>query len=356
MGPSNTTKYPKFCKYGTAPKFYGYPKQPGSRTVFFFSPTATDTGANAGQREGTSTKCPTSIRTTKINAVANFLSPTGISGTAPNTAHGTAIAPTTEGISSYSNLYLLNIQGLIPTATSNSKWKIPYTSDTILNSEGISCPFMSITETWTKSYIRDAQLHIENYNIYRSDRNMRSRGGAMLYIHESLPVSNSEIFDDATCEGVSCVLESIKFIVVSVYRPPDATHSFKNLLCSLQKFMDSINSDEFTIYITGDFNFPNINWETLTATQTLGSQNSQSSEALIGFMERNFLNQIVRSPTRYSNILDIVLTNSGRDIIEVNSAPTLLSDHNLVEIKLGYDLLKGGRGQKRATKNSVSIT
>ena len=72
------------------------------------------------------------------------------------------------------------------------------------------------------------------------------------------------------------------------------------------------------------------------------------SSCIIGFIERNFLNQIVRSPTRLSNILDIVLTNSSRDVIEVKATPTPLSDHNLVEIKLGYDLLKGGKKSERS--------
>ena len=57
-------------------------------------------------------------------------------------------------------------------------------------------------------------------------------------------------------------------------------------------------------------------------------------------MERNFLTQIVRTPTREGNILDLVLTNVPRYIKEVEVTPTPLSDHDMVKLQLGFNLTK----------------
>ena len=56
-------------------------------------------------------------------------------------------------------------------------------------------------------------------------------------------------------------------------------------------------------------------------------------------MGKNFLNQVVDKNTRNENTLYLVLTNNVRDILDVSSDPTSLSDHNIVGIKLGYNAL-----------------
>ena len=86
-------------------------------------------------------------------------------------------------------------------------------------------PIISITETWLKPHVTDAQLHITGYNIYRSDRCHRGRGGSCLYIHESYIVSENFKFDNGYCEVVACVKDSAKSIIFSVYRPGDTPPS-----------------------------------------------------------------------------------------------------------------------------------
>ena len=48
---------------------------------------------------------------------------------------------------------------------------------------------------------------------------------------------------------------------------------------------------------------------------------------------------MVTSPTRERNILDLVLTNVPRYVTEVKVTPTTLSDHKLVELLLGFNLI-----------------
>ena len=120
-------------------------------------------------------------------------------------------------------LLMLNIYGMDCSASSSLKWKVPYIED-FVNQSIKWYPIISITETWLKPHITDAQLHITGYNIYRSDRCHRDRGGSCLYIHESHIVSENFKFDNGYCEVVACVMDSAKSIIFSVYRPGDTPH------------------------------------------------------------------------------------------------------------------------------------
>ena len=114
-----------------------------------------------------------------------------------------------------------------------------------------------------------------------------------------------------------------------------------------QKFLDTVDfirfhmkskGDGWTIIITGDFNFPNICWDTLSIkTDSHGS--TSCAETLLQFMESEFLTQVVEEPTRKEgeeteNILDLIITNNTGIIKEVEINETTLSDHDLVSVVL----------------------
>ena len=103
----------------------------------------------------------------------------------------------------------------------------------------------------------------------------------------------------------------------------------------MQEKIDELshNSRVPDMYITGDFNFPKIDWEHGSTTL------DESEEMLMRFIDSNFLSQIVREPTRSPNILDLVITNKPDYVVETNITTTPLSDHMLVEVVLGCNLL-----------------
>ena len=70
---------------------------------------------------------------------------------------------------------------------------------------------------------------------------------------------------------------------------------------------------------TGDFNLPNIDWETLNISSELGVNGTLSAKALLDLMSGNFLSQVVDKPTRVNNILDLVLTNRSQYIADIES-------------------------------------
>ena len=79
----------------------------------------------------------------------------------------------------YSSTLLLNTQSINPSASSKSKWKVRAIQSIIHEEKANnhSIPFISITESWLKSYISDAQVNIPGYMVSRSDRGGRVRLG-----------------------------------------------------------------------------------------------------------------------------------------------------------------------------------
>ena len=195
---------------------------------------------------------------------------------------------------------------------------------------------MSITETWLKGYITDSQVQIPDYNVYRADRSAIRKGGALLFVHNTLTVSRESYSDDSVCQCALLNIDSLNTVVASVYRPPGTKlSSFKKVLMSIQAYLD--DSGNHDVYITGDFNLPNIDWETLNIGSELGVNGTLSAQALLDFMSGNFLTQVVDKPTRDNNILDLVLTNVPNYVADIESTETRLSDHNLVCAQLAFD-------------------
>ena len=194
-------------------------------------------------------------------------------------------------------------------------------------------PFIALTETWLKSYITDAQLHVPGYLVSRSDRDSRVGGGVLLYSHINIPVSKTEKFDDSSCQGIFYQFKTIKTCVAVGYRPPNApASSFASLLHFFSRCKDMINDESYDFCFSGDFNLPAIDLErhAVSLGGTLDVQ--QSATLLLNFMSDHFLSQYVLLPTRGSNILDLFLTNNDRLVANVNSKATILSDHNIVDI------------------------
>ena len=64
---------------------------------------------------------------------------------------------------------------------------------------------VGITESWCNSDTHDAEIKLNNYNVYRTDRQFGKGGGIILYVHNSLhsfpcsALNNLEISDSTWC-------------------------------------------------------------------------------------------------------------------------------------------------------------
>ena len=172
---------------------------------------------------------------------------------------------------------------------------------------GYSVPFVAITESWLKDHITDAQINIDNFNTFRSDRKISGHGGTVLFVNKKIIINEISYFDDNFCSGIICLSRPTKTIFSCIYRPPNSGRdSFSKLLAFLAKFIITHNSsDKLKILLFGDFNLPQVVWDDLTVT----SSNSENMcTDLNEFMDSLLLSQYVHENTRLNNILDLFIT------------------------------------------------
>ena len=91
------------------------------------------------------------------------------------------------------------------------------------------------------------------------------------------------------------------------YRPPECTEDYNTkLIKGISNIVKKYKQNPH--WICGDFNLPDIDWESNTIN---GKQNSKkiNENFLETFVDQLNLSQIVNFTTRKSNILDLILTN-----------------------------------------------
>ena len=180
-------------------------KAPGKRTAS--KPTASSTHPSvspAHQSANPSVQPDPYHPTTPL--INNILKPTPNS----NTAQSDFTLPHID------NFIILNAQGIDPSINSCSRWKIPYIIENHIENETTDekfIPAISVCESWLKPHISDAQIQIPHYQIVRADRKQRKRGGALLFIHEDLPISCEATYDEFYCQAAICTIQTSKSII-----------------------------------------------------------------------------------------------------------------------------------------------
>ena len=203
----------------------------------------------------------------------------------------------------------------------NQKPKITYLEETIIKTSNHFIPFFVTTETHIDCDINDAEINIEDYNVYRSDRIVRKCGGVAAYVHHSITIDNVQRYSDTVCEAVLMYSKHLNQVIVGMYRPPsgssslDIHTSFSNLLKYIESFWNKLKNHQ--IIIMGDLNLPSIQWSSELVIP--GKQDKKCAEAFLSFIDKHFLTQHVNETTRKDlNTLDIIMSNIPTNIHSIN--------------------------------------
>ena len=86
------------------------------------------------------------------------------------------------------------MRGISPGLRGNKIEYLKNLSD-INNSE-----IIAVTETHLNDNVDDCEIHIPGWTVFRCDRHMRSGGGVLTYVKESLTVSNEFKGSDSVTE------------------------------------------------------------------------------------------------------------------------------------------------------------
>ena len=193
------------------------------------------------------------------------------------------------------------------------------------------------TESWlrgikpgknpTHDAIKNSEIFPENYNIYRNDRS--SRGGGVFIAVQS-NITSVECTDSIT----NCEIETVKIslkgrrdlYISSFYMAKRNLSDLDQLRSALNT---SVNSQNKQHILCGDFNCPNVNWETLTVPNDPATQDRAVQQKLVEISIESGLTQVHEQPTRQGNILDLVFVSNPSLVKSSVSVPGI-SDHDIV--------------------------
>ena len=194
--------------------------------------------------------------------------------------------------------------------------------------ESINYDILCGCETWLKPEILDAELlpPNSNYNIHRKDRH-DGYGGSIILIKDNIQHERIEI--NTPCDIVFVKIDCANkesLIVGSVYRPTNNNESYSQVLFgAISKISKQFRKS--AIWITGDFNLPDINW---SDNIIQGHQYKKSINEMFLQMEPDLsLTQMIDFHTRCTNILDLFFTNRP-DLVNQCSPMPGISDHHAV--------------------------
>ena len=181
-----------------------------------------------------------------------------------------------------------------------------------------------VTETWLHKDIVNTEILPSEYIIIRKNRDSRA-GGVLLAIKTSSFSSVREIDMQADIEVTLAEIttcSNLKLLVCCCYRPPNSDRSW---LDSFNSLLAEIGEHNRNIIICGDFIFPNISWDSPERTRGV------DEVLFMDLLSDYFLSQLVTSPTRGANLLDLVIT-SVPELVEIDAIlqpeeAGLISDH-----------------------------
>ena len=204
--------------------------------------------------------------------------------------------------------------------------------------------------SWLKER-KEAELKIDNYKLYRSDRVREKRsqrgrdsGGVAIYLREDLVPTATEIlkFSSGVIEILGVHVKSLNLVIVVMYRQPDdtvgghrSTHKeFKTALNEIRKALENLPSPCPDILFCGDFNLPHVKWPEATPTKKCSKETKTMLEDLEEITADHFLLQYITKPThKDGNILDLCFTNNAALIHSFQCDFTITSHHSIVHLK-----------------------
>ena len=239
----------------------------------------------------------------------------------PQPNHGTPLGMTLgPPPPTYLTLFLINIRSIIN--------KMHLVRDLITR---YAPDILMITESWCSVSILDCDLALPGYALFRKDRASGRGGGCLIYTSGPLKVNYYhhpilDTLEDAVWITVN--YRTLHAFIGCIYRAPSST---KEDTLNLIRVINFVADLPFAMkLIAGDFNMPDINWIT----------NSASNNApFLSAVNIGGWKQHVRNPTRSQSILDLVFTlNITCTCVEVLGALPGC-DHKIVKCLLKLPLI-----------------
>ena len=171
-----------------------------------------------------------------------------------------------------------------------------------------------LTETWLSDHVYNNEILPSDFVLYRKDRASRG-GGVLVAVKKSL--SSSVFSSPLELEVVTVKLGSKQeCILCCVYVPPNSSETY---LSSLLTYLTDLQFSFKRCIFVGDFNFPDIDWLSLTGSSPLSS-------IFCEFIFDCNLTQHILEPTHVKgNTLDLIITSGDVSVENLSLQPPSLS-------------------------------
>ena len=193
---------------------------------------------------------------------------------------------------------------------------------------------IAITEVKYKNsrHFSNPELFLNGYVMYSNDFELNSRG-VLIYVNEHFESSEISI----SSNFAENILINIKpdLCIGNIYRSPNSSKDNDTELCN---FIDLVCTNlRGNLILLGDYNFRDIDWHKNTS-----NNNSTSSLKFLNVLQKHFLIQNVREPTRgrgldEPHILDLVITNNDITDTIQHFSPLGRSDHSVLMINVNVN-------------------
>ena len=190
-------------------------------------------------------------------------------------------------------------------------------------------------ESWLKDHHLSTAIFPSDYRVFRKDRKSRRGGGVFTLVSNRYEcMEPEELKTNDQCELIWTRIKitgTNDLYIGSFYRPPDIddTEYIANLYTTLSRIPQGAH-----IWLGGDFNLGDINWEDESIKQHAAKPGL--SQQLLDTSKDHFLTQVVMEPTRITetceNTLDLFFTNNNTLVNRVQVIPGI-SDHEAVLIE-----------------------
>ncbi|ESO04888.1 hypothetical protein HELRODRAFT_171891 [Helobdella robusta] len=178
-----------------------------------------------------------------------------------------------------------------------------------------------------------SEFCLDDYSIISSGFAEQHRRGLMLFCKRSLLLTEINLnssFKEYIIVKL-CVSNRVLNILF-VYRSPNSNVGNNDLLLKLINDVLALPGETL---LFGDFNFPDINWD----TSSFKGNDERVENKFLDLLKDKFLIQHISHPTRFrdgqtSNILDLVISSQEFINNSIHYPPLGNSDHSILEFKL----------------------
>ena len=172
--------------------------------------------------------------------------------------------------------------------------------------------FIMLTETWLYRSIKNRELHLSQFEIYRAERKLSYKGvsqhgGALIGIctsikQECIDLSSLPKSINESTVVVNCWSGSTCIFVCCIYNPPHHS-SYRIPIDDLNNLLAFISNSTFDLlFIRGDINFPKTVWGT-------GYSSDPYEFTIVEKLDELNYSQLAYFRTTKTNTLNVLSTN-----------------------------------------------